>query len=194
MRSIACLFLSASFVAVVAASCTTSVSGGGGCTTDADCGTGYLCGFPESEACIALGECFPAPGAVCDMYGPGCACDGTTINIACTGLPVGYASKPLKHTGACTDGGCTSDDICLSTMTCSNDTDCATLGSMCDPCTMLCGCGSTACCPAGWLMYTCDDPDGGTGLACHNPALGCASSLTCGEGCDFVVQGRCNET
>jgi hypothetical protein len=48
-----------------------------------------------------------------------------------------------------------------------------------------------ACCPAGWLMYGCTFPDGGAGLACHNPALGCPSSLTCGEGCDAVVVGRC---
>jgi hypothetical protein len=48
------------------------------------------------------------------------------------------------------------------------------------------------CCPANWLMYPCTYADGGTGQACHNPALGCASSLTCGEGCDRVVTGRCD--
>jgi hypothetical protein len=50
-----------------------------------------------------------------------------------------------------------------------------------------------ACCPAGWLLYGCAYADGATGQACHNPALGCASSTTCGEGCDRVVSGRCDE-
>jgi Antistasin family/Chaperone of endosialidase len=48
-----------------------------------------------------------------------------------------------------------------------------------------------ACCPAGYDLYACTFPDGGAGEACHNPALGCASSLSCGEGCDPVVTGRC---
>jgi hypothetical protein len=52
-------------------------------------------------------------------------------------------------------------------------------------------CGAQGCCPPSWDMYACTFPDGGAGLACHNPALGCASSLTCGEGCDPVVTGRC---
>ena len=29
-------------------------------------------------------------------------------------------------------------------------------------------------------------------MACHNPAMGCASSLTCGQGCDPQVSGRCD--
>jgi hypothetical protein len=48
-----------------------------------------------------------------------------------------------------------------------------------------------ACCPAGWSMYSCTYADGGVGSSCHNPALGCASSTTCGQGCDSVVTGRC---
>jgi hypothetical protein len=47
------------------------------------------------------------------------------------------------------------------------------------------------CCPVGWSFYACTFPDGGAAHACHNPALGCASSLTCGEGCDPVVSWRC---
>jgi len=47
------------------------------------------------------------------------------------------------------------------------------------------------CCPANWSMYDCTFQDGGRGLACHNPALGCASSLACGQSCDPVVTGRC---
>jgi hypothetical protein len=48
-----------------------------------------------------------------------------------------------------------------------------------------------ACCPMAFLMYNCQGFDGGTGFACHNPALGCASSLICGQGCDPQVSGRC---
>jgi hypothetical protein len=51
-----------------------------------------------------------------------------------------------------------------------------------------------SCCPAGWSMYSCNDSDGGAGLACHDPARGCASSLTCGMGCDAVVTGRCGDS
>jgi hypothetical protein len=48
-----------------------------------------------------------------------------------------------------------------------------------------------ACCPIGFELYGCKGQDGGAGFACHNPALGCASSLTCGQGCDPQVSGRC---
>jgi hypothetical protein len=48
-----------------------------------------------------------------------------------------------------------------------------------------------ACCPSGWDMHDCKWPDGGAGLACHDPAKGCASSTVCGQGCDSVVMGRC---
>ncbi len=50
---------------------------------------------------------------------------------------------------------------------------------------------ATSCCPASWQLYSCTYGDGGDGSACHNPALGCASSLTCGMGCDPIVTGRC---
>jgi hypothetical protein len=50
-----------------------------------------------------------------------------------------------------------------------------------------------ACCPTGWLLYACTYTDGGAGSNCHNPALGCASSSTCGAGCDFAVAGRCTD-
>jgi hypothetical protein len=49
-----------------------------------------------------------------------------------------------------------------------------------------------ACCPTGWDLYSCAWPDGGAGLACHDPSKGCASSSVCGQGCDSVVMGRCD--
>jgi len=48
-----------------------------------------------------------------------------------------------------------------------------------------------ACCPTGFGLYTCQIPNGAAGWACHNPAMGCASSQTCGQGCDPQVSGRC---
>lgn len=53
--------------------------------------------------------------------------------------------------------------------------------------------GASACCPIGWSYYDCTFPDGGAGHACHNPALGCASSSICGEGCDSVVTSVCTQ-
>jgi hypothetical protein len=53
------------------------------------------------------------------------------------------------------------------------------------------GSDSGSCCPAGWDLYSCTYPNGTAGQACHNPQLGCASSTTCGQGCDPVVTGTC---
>ena len=47
------------------------------------------------------------------------------------------------------------------------------------------------CCPSNFDLYSCQHKDGTTGMACHNPAMGCASSLTCGQGCDPEVSGSC---
>src|SRR5512142_709666 len=52
--------------------------------------------------------------------------------------------------------------------------------------------GSTlGCCPASFDLYSCQHENGTTGMACHNPAMGCASSMQCGQGCDPEVSGRC---
>jgi hypothetical protein len=79
--------------------------GTGACGSSADCPVGTVCGFPRAPVCDPIGTCFPAPQPTCKAYSPGCACDGTTISIVCTGLPAGYDSKPLRHVGACVDGG-----------------------------------------------------------------------------------------
>jgi len=89
-------------VAVTDAGPITEAGGDAGpCTTDADCGSGRLCGFLESAGCSATGTCFPAPGVVCNAIVLACACDGTNINVACNGLPSGYAPKPFAHSGVC---------------------------------------------------------------------------------------------
>ena len=54
------------------------------------------------------------------------------------------------------------------------------------------GTDAGACCPSTWPMIDCTFSDGTAGFDCHDPALGCASSQTCGGGCDFVVSGRCD--
>lgn len=134
---------------------------GSSCKSDADCASGSICGFATAAACAATGTCFVAQQVGCNAAAPGCACDGSEVNIVCNGLPSGYAPAPLLHAGACVDSGPTG------------------------------GGDGGACCPAGWDLYSCTYPDGGAGSACHNPQLGCASSLTCGQGCDHVVTGRC---
>jgi hypothetical protein len=132
------------------------------CKSDADCPTGRLCGFATVAACAATGVCWVAEPVACNAAAPGCACDGSVVNIVCNGLPSGYAPAPLLHTGACVDSGPAGG-----------------------------GSDASACCPAGWDLYSCTYPDGGAGSACHNPQLGCASSTICGQGCDSVVTGRC---
>ncbi len=139
-----------------------TVDAGAPCSTSSDCGAREICGFPASEGCSAKGQCFADPGVTCQAIALGCACDGSMINIACNGLPDGYETKPFLHDGACT-----------------ND-----VGD---------GGGSDAgkCCPVGYDLYSCSLNAGGTAQACHNPALGCPSSLTCGVGCDYITTGRC---
>ncbi len=82
-----------------------SGDGGTRCRADSDCPGGEVCGFLETNACGAAGTCFPAPMIICNAYSPGCACDGSEVDVICNGLPSGYVRKPLKHTGACVDGG-----------------------------------------------------------------------------------------
>jgi hypothetical protein len=78
--------------------------GSGACSANSDCSSDQICGFATADGCSAQGECFPAPGMICNAYSPGCACDGTEISIVCTGLPAGYTAKPLQHAGTCDTG------------------------------------------------------------------------------------------
>jgi hypothetical protein len=84
---------------------------------------------------------------MCTAYAAGCSCLGGIINIACTGLPFGFFRPPgLRYTGICRDGGtdCSGDYPCLTTTSCSTDTDCSPLGATCNPCTHTCWCDPDA--------------------------------------------------
>jgi hypothetical protein len=90
--------------------------GVGHCTTDSDCANGRICGFLQSAACAAQGQCFPAPtGYRCrpPSY-EGCGCDGTVVWIqqSCdSGLPEGYQSHRVLHEGPCNDVCDTSQSV-----------------------------------------------------------------------------------
>jgi hypothetical protein len=144
-------------------------TGGTACMSDGDCTPNEICGFPESLACAATGQCFPAPGAVCQAYSIGCACDGTMINVACNGLPAGYATSPLLHTGPCTgnDAGIAKDsgtDSGGSRTACSTDTDCAPNN--------LCGFLESAACAAKGECFPADL------VTCASYGAGCACDGT----------------
>lgn len=130
--------------------------------------------------------------------------DGTTFALSTCGgascqasacAPAGrYAAKMCVYAeaqGAASSGACSPTD----TPTCATvgfdwpprDAGAATVegrvGAVAD--------GGLGCCPAGYFLYDCTFADGSPGRACHDPRLGCASSTTCGEGCDPPVTGAC---
>ncbi len=197
--------------------------GGGGsgstCSTDSDCPSGEGCAYEESEACSAKGKCVTEAQVVCEAYSAGCACDGTTINVGCTPYPAGYSSKPLAHTGACSDSGvvtppttCTSDSDCptgdgcayLESEACSAKGTCVSEAqAMCEAFSPGCACDGTtinvACTPypAGYvskpLAHTGECGDGGGGVL---PPTTCTSDSDCqtGDGCAYLESEACSAT
>jgi hypothetical protein len=162
------------------------------CSTNRDCPANQTCGFLESVACAARGQCFASPGLICQSYSAGCACDGSEINIACTGLPTGYGSKPLSHSGPCVDAATTKD----SGTTCTSAQGGPCGGNTSNPCTcesgLVCTPGTSGP-PAGDVGGTCQPADaGGSHTACTT-AVDCGPSEICGfatsAGC--VAQGQC---
>jgi hypothetical protein len=101
---------------------------------------------------------------------------GSSVAVACSSseIPAGL-DDGVEAGGDCAAG----NSVCAVTPDAGND---ASGGG---------GQDAGGCCPPGWDLYTCAFADGGAGQACHNPQLGCASSTTCGQGCDPVVTGRC---
>ncbi len=150
---------------------------GGGACGAATCASGQLC-------CSNPDDCSPTCMAVsqCPVHRHPCA--GACTQNDCAGLPMDQIAK------LCPDGSTVTANVCAkqSDGTCNwdfpacPDAGAAEAGS---------ADASPACCPANWNLYSCTYPDGKGGLACHNPAMGCASSSICGQGCDAVVTGRC---
>jgi hypothetical protein len=167
----------------------TGGGGGGGNVTcgNATCAVGQMCcaGADEfcSPTCMAVSHC-PAYGRPCRVPDAG-ACTQSD----CAGLPMDQLAK------ICPDGTTLTANLCKRQADgrCNWDFPECPSGGHADasPAEASTVDASPACCPADFLMYACTYADGQAGLACHNPAMGCASSLTCGQGCDPVVTGRC---
>lgn len=155
------------FAAGFAAACSSSniSAGNDNYALDGKFTTGWACACPNGETTCDL-KCPDGTTGSCRDGQPFCDIQVSEAGWACA-CPNGQTSCSIT----CPDG--TQGD-------CSNGTPV---------------CGGTGdagnCCPAGWDLYSCTYPDGGAGQACHNPQLGCASSTTCGQGCDPVVSGRC---
>jgi hypothetical protein len=194
---------------------------GNGCGTSADCPTGDFCDLQARAGgagvcCPAFGcapncpygvlkdangcatcQCAPAP----DAGGTGTPC---TTSLDCpTGGICGYPmAEGCAAKGSCFPApgvnckayapGCACDGTEISVVCTGLPSGYASKPLLhAGVCTDSGSPDAGACCPVGWSLYSCTYPEGGTGMACHNPALGCASSLTCGQGCDQVVNGRC---
>jgi hypothetical protein len=156
---------------------------GGGVSCGATtCASGQLCcaGSDEfcSPTCMTVNQC-PVYGRPCRVPDAG-AC----TQADCAGLPMDQIAK------LCPDGSTVTANVCTRQANGSCNWD---FPACPDAGTAEAGTAdaSPACCPANWNLYSCTYPDGKSGLACHNPAVVCASSLTCGQGCDPVVTGRC---
>jgi hypothetical protein len=177
-------------------------SGGGVSCGAATCAAGQLCcaGADEfcSPTCMSVSQC-PAYGRPCRVPDAGACTQGD-----CAGLAMSQLAK------VCPDGSTLTANVCTrqGDGRCDWDFPACPSGGSAEAGSAEAGSieagsaeagsveastadASPACCPANWTMYSCTYTDGRGGLACHNPALGCASSLTCGVGCDAVVTGRC---
>lgn len=124
---------------------------------------------PPPTGCTQGAVC--SLNAGCGMGSPGgcstiCNCDATGHLQCSTSCPT-------------VDAGCVQNVLCVA-------------GDHFDPTQCRCVPDTLGCCRAGWDLYGCTDVDGGAGFNCRNPALGCASSLTCGGGCDSQVTGFCS--
>jgi hypothetical protein len=136
-------------------------------------------------------------------------CSSTSVPIGADGTNNSDLNAIDAGTGLCGASPCNTGELCCAgadeycSPTCMAVPTCPVYGKPCavaDSGTTTGDAGATDtgpatdagdCCPATFDLYSCTFPDGGAGQACHNPAMGCSSSTTCGEGCDPVVTGRC---
>lgn len=161
------------------AGCGGLTAGSAGCVSNSDCPASQICGFAENLGCSARGRCFAAPSYVCHAYSPGCACNGATFNMVCAGLPNGYTSEPLAHAGQCEapDAAVCNANMCMTSIPCQTDLDCASHGTTCNPCFNTCycigagtfACGSSHFCGIG--TEYCKVTKGGA--CCHPQAYSC---------------------
>jgi hypothetical protein len=67
------------------------------CVAARDCPAAFVCAFPLSDMCTAMGRCLPYDPTGCDA-GFGCGCDDSAVQMC---APSGYAPRPLQSTSAC---------------------------------------------------------------------------------------------
>ncbi len=197
--------------------CATAAAGGANacaesCTCDA---TGHFQCVEECADASTPTGC--AQGAACTGNS---SCGSASPNGGCSSSCACDATGHLQCTTSCppaVDAGCVQNVLCIqgdhwdrSQCRCVPDACVSQAGGPCggfitNPCQcapgLVCAlsgipdvggtCQAQSCCPVGWALYSCTDVDGGSGQSCHNPALQCASSSTCGGGCDRQVTGRC---
>ncbi len=158
-----------------------------GCTQGAACSLNTGCGMGTAGGCSTS-----------------CNCDSTghlQCNTTCPAVDAGCVQNELCIVGdhfdpqqcRCVPNACVSAQGGPCGGTIANPCQCGAglvcqssgpdVGGTCEP--------PRTCCPSGWQLYSCTDVDGGAGFNCHNPALGCPSSTTCGGGCDTRVTGTC---
>ena len=159
------------------------------CASTPDAGVTKDAGSPDGPTCPGpVPPCVPPPKtcpAGYQLNSPPCGCTGCVPVDGGTAVDGGKPDAPLVCNVmcpmlACVGGYLPNPEPCGCPI-CAPNSDAGVTSSD----------AGLACCPTGFVLYGCTEPDGGAGFACHNPALGCASSLTCGQGCDPQVSGRC---
>jgi hypothetical protein len=160
-----------------------------GCAPPPDAGVAKDAGNPDSPICLGPPPPCALPPKTCpagsQLVSPPCGCTGCMPVDGGTAVDGGKPDTPLVCNVmcpmlACVGGYLPNPEPCGCPV-CAPNSDAGVASPD----------AGLACCPIGFVLYGCQEPGGGAGFACHNPALGCASSLTCGQGCDPQVSGRC---
>ncbi len=133
-------------------------------------------------------KCHGIVASIALLFAPLAACNSGPLSVG-RDDDGGNAAKDAGRDAKRSDG-CAAENVCLSTVSCTDNRECAALGSACDPCTKLCGCGVMDASKDGT-----NPGDGGT------DAVGgsCVTDADCGPGdiCGFeaslacTAQGRC---